>query len=446
MRIVERGGRARTRRHAHAASIGLAGLLLTVAAGTGLAATRAVVGGTIHPIVGSAIPDGVVLIEDDRITAVGARAAIDVPAGADVIDAAGLHVWPAMIDPHTVLGLTEIGSVRGTRDYDELGPVNPSATALHAIDPDGEILPVTRAGGVLLAGVVPRGGLVSGTVSAIALSGWTWEEMARNPAAALAIDWPSMRATAPWSRSEGDDDRTTWQDRLRELDDLLAEARAYAEARAADDPDREHDVQWEALVPVVEGRRPVFVAADTEAQIREAIAWTDRHDLRMVVISAAPGDRTTDAVHVAGLLAERGVVVVLEGFGVPQAALEPYDVGFDAAAVLHRAGVDVAFTVGSSYNVRNLPRHAARAVAFGLPRAAAERGLTLTAAEALGIDDRYGSIEVGKSATLLLVEGDLLETRSAVRAAFLDGDDVDLTSKHTRLYERYRSRPRLEDG
>jgi len=422
----------------------LAAITIVIGAVEVHAATRAVVGGTVHPIVAPAIPDGVVLVDGERITAVGGRDAIDVPADAEVIDASGLHVWPAMIDPHTVLGITEIGSVRGTRDYDELGPVNPSSTALHAIDPDGEIIPVTRAEGVLLAGVVPRGGLVSGTVAAVALSGWTWEEMARNPAAALAIDWPSMSSPAPWT--DPDDDRTTWQDRLRELDELLAEARAYAEARSADDPDRDHDVQWDALVPVVEGRRPVFIAADTEAQIREALAWTDRHDLRMVLVSAAPGDRTTDAVHVAGALAERGIPVVLEGYGVPYATSEPYDVGFTAGAVLHRAGVDVAFTVGSSYNVRNLPRHAARAVAFGLPRAAAERGLTLTAAEALGIDDRYGSIEAGKSATLLLVEGDLLETRSSVRAALLDGADVDLGSKHTRLYERYRSRPRPDEG
>lgn len=404
------------------------------------AVTRAVVGGTVHPITSPPIVDGVVLIEDDRIAGVGSRVAMPVPEGVEVIDASGLHVWPALIDPHTITGLIEIGSVRGTVDHAEEGAINPSALAAHAIDPDGEIIPVTRSGGVLLTGVLPTGGLVSGTAAAIALDGWTWEEMVRNPTAGLVVRWPSMSTPPPWT--EPDEARITWQDRLRELDELLAEARAYAEAQDAGVPDRDRDVQWEALVPVVRGERPMYVVAHTEAQIREAVTWTDRADLRMVLFADGPWSRTSDAIHVAGLLAERGIPVVMATKRIPIANHDPYDVPFAGPSILHRAGVDVAFATTSPYNARHLAHEAGRAVAYGLPREVAERGLTLIPARVLGIDDRYGSLEVGKSATLILVDGDLLETRTRVRGAILDGRDVDLQSKHTRLYERYRSRPR----
>lgn len=387
-------------------------------------------GARIHPITSPAIEVGTIVFDGDTITHVGAAADVPVPEDAIRIDGRGFDVWPGMIDVETVLGLVEVSSVRGTRDYAESGRINASVRAITAVNPASELIPVTRANGVLLAGVVPRSGLVSGMASAMALDGWTWEEMVRTHEAGLVIRWPDMRA----SRDPDPDTPRKWQRDIATLTELFEEASVYGDARALSASDRPADVEWEALLRVVRGAVPVWIVAAREAQIRAALAWTERVGVRMVLIDDGDAWRCADA------LAARDVPVATRTIRLPVRTYEPYDVRFRAPAVLHAAGVRLAFRTSSASNVRNLPHEAARAVAYGLPRAAAERALTLEAARLLGVDDAYGSLEAGKRAALLLVEGDLLDTRMQVRRAWLDGRELDLSTRHTRLWERYRGR------
>ena len=393
-------------------------------------------GGTVHPIAAAAIADGAVVFEGGVITAVGPASSMPAPAEATVIDATGLDVWPGMVDAQSYLGLADIWSVRGTLDRTESGQMNPNARAEVAINVSSLHIPVSRANGVLLAATAPGGSLVPGTAATIALDGWTWEEMVRHAPAGLVIEWPGM---APKARPrEGEekkkDEGPTWQDRVASLDEMVREARAYAEAIAQHGA-RDRDVRWEALIPVVRGEVPVWIVASDRAQILAALDWTEKQGLPMVLIDGGDGWLC------AAELAARHVPVVTETTRQPRHRYDPYDTPFAAPGVLAQEGVAVAFGSFSSADARRLPQEAARAMAYGLPRELAERGVTLTAAEVCGIADRYGSLEVGKSATLLLVHGDLLDTRMEVRRAFLDGRELSLESHHTELWKKWDARP-----
>jgi imidazolonepropionase-like amidohydrolase len=418
------------------------------ALGAAHAAPIAVTNAVIHPVAGPVIQGGVLVADGGRIVAVGPAGRVEVPAGATVVDAGGLGLWPGMIDALSYLGLSEVTSVRGTVDWTETGQINPNARAEVAINASSAHVPVTRANGVLLAATLPRGSLVPGTAAAIALDGWTWEEMVRLAPVGLVVEWPAM---GPAPRPDDDDDSPgrsppDWQERVAKLDAMLEEARAYVAAGSgADAPARGADVRWESLRGVITGETPVWVHAGNRGQIRAALDWVERNGLRMVLVDGTASG-AGDARHFAAELAERGIPVVEKTTRQPARRYEPYDSPFTAPGDLAAAGVEVAFGSWSSSNARNLPQEAARAVAFGMPREAGVRGVTLGAAVTLGIADRYGSLEPGKSATMILVEGDLLDVRMQVRRAWIDGREIDLETRHTELWKRWSSRPAPRTG
>ena len=423
---------------------GVAAFAAVLLAATAHAAPVAIVGGTIHPISGPAIERGVLVFDHGKIVAVGAEGAVSVPNNAERIDAGGLHVWPGMIDGYSTIGLREISSVRGTLDVTESGQINPNARAEVAVNVSSTHIPVTRANGVLLAATVPSGSMVPGSSAVIALDGWTFEEMVRKAPAGLVILWPDMGLKARAAESEGEKRKAGegWEERVARLDDMVAEARSYASARVSKSIPRDKDVRWESLQSVIDKKTRVWIAASTLPQIRAAIDWSAKHDLPMALIDSGDG-AVGDAWQMAAELAARKIPVVVQTTRMPRREYEPYDTPFSAPAKLHEAGVEIIFGSWGDANARNLPSEAARAVAYGLPREAAERALTLDVAQVFGIDDRYGSLEPGKSATVILVDGDLLETRMNVKRAFLDGRELDLSSRHTELWKKWSARPAL---
>ncbi len=204
-------------------------------------------------------------------------------------------------------------------------------------------------------------------------------------------------------------------------------------------PKHDFDPRLEALLPAIDGSIPVVVHAQRLAQIRDAMKWASEEKLRLVIWGGA------DAWRMADELAKAGVPVILESpLALPVREDDPYDAEFADAGVLDRAGVRVAFNDGGddASNVRNFPQLAAMAVAYGYPREKALAALTLEPARILGVDARIGSLEPGKDATLVLTDGDILDLRTHVVAAYIDGRALDLTDKQKRLYERYRNRPK----
>jgi hypothetical protein len=312
--------------------------------------------------------------------------------------------------------------------------MNPNARAEVALEASSWHYGTARACGVLLAATVPKGDLVPGTSAAIALDGWTSEEMVRRAPAGLVIAWPNRRGGNA-------DDVATHDAQVARLDDMIEQARAYLDAADVDAVPRDIDVRWESLRPVLVGETPVWISARTVHEIHAALDWTSRHDLRMVLVD---GDSRVcgDSHLCAKELAARDIPVIVKPTRRPPDRGRPYDESYAQAGVLHAAGVRVAVGTWSATMARRALEEAGQAAAFGLPRAAAERAVTLEAARILGIDDRYGSLEVGKSATLLIVSGDVLDVRGIVRRVWIDGHEIGLENRHTELRDRWSARPR----
>ena len=401
----------------------------------------AITNARIDPVSGPAIERGTIVIRDGRIETVAASAAV--PPGAKVIDASGCDVYPGWINARTTIGLTEPGA-RGYEDTVEMLDYNPQLRTVVAYHNDSEAIPVARANGVTTVAVFPSGGLLGGQVPVMNLDGWTWEESALQPMAGISFQFPAVGGGgrggpgAPGPAGQPPAERTYEElkkerdARLDALARLFDQARAYAKARAGE---RQQDWVLEALVPVVAGRLPLFTTAARAQDIRDAVAFAERAGVRIVICSGP------EAALVAPLLKEKNVPVVLGPIlTLPTREDQFHAASYQAAAELARAGVRFAFATGDNANVRQVPYQAAMSVAWGLPRDAAIRALTLDAATILGVADRVGSIEPGKVANLLVARGDPLEVRTEIAHVVINGQDVELENKHLALYERYLKR------
>jgi len=401
----------------------------------------AIVGATIHTVSGADIPKGTLVVRDGKIVSVSTGAA---PADVQAIDASGRHLYPSLFPPMTVLGLQEIDAVRATVDTSEIGDINPDARGSVAVNFDSELLPVARSGGVLVAGVTPIGGIISGSVTAMKMEGWTREDATLREPAAITVFWPTLVIDrSPTARRSVKSQEKKRDEAVAKLKNAFLDARAYARARGAESqagiPKHDTDAKLAALAPALEGRIPVVVAANELAQIRDALKWAKEEKLRLVIWGGA------DAWRMADELAKADVPVIVDSpLDLPRREDEAYDTQFSNAGKLAKAGVRVLFNEGggSATNVRNLPHDVATAVTFGFPREKAVAGMTLEPAKLLGVADRLGSLEAGKDATFILTDGDILDLRSRVVGAYLDGRALDLTDKQKRLYEKYRNRPK----
>ncbi len=421
-----------------AALAALARLAPKMTAGVKSRGVLAITNARIVPVSKPVIEKGTIVIRDGVIEAVGA--ALTVPAGAKVIDAAGADVYPGWINAKTTIGLAEPGP-RGYEDTTEMLDYNPQMRTVVAYHNDSEAIPVARANGVTTVAVFPNGGMLGGQVPVMNLDGWTWEESTLQPIAGITFQFPGVgggggRGGGGGAGGSGerayDDMKRDRDARLDALVRLFDQARAYAKAAG---PNRQVDWVLEALVPVVDRRVPLFTTAARAADIRDAVAFANRANVRIVICSGP------EAALVAPLLKANDVQVILGSIlTLPTREDLFHAASYQAAAELAKAGVKFAFATGDNANVRQLPYQAAISVAWGLSRDEAIRALTLSAAEILGVADRVGSIEPGKVANLVVAKGDPLEVRTQVTHVIINGQDVDLDNKHLALYERYLKR------
>ena len=398
----------------------------------------ALVGGTVHPVSGPAIENATILFEQGKITAIGTN--VTVPADAVRHDVSGKHVFPSMIELASSLGLTEIGSVSATRDYAELGDINPNVRAEVAINPDSELLPVTRAAGVGLAVSLPSSGLISGKGALIQLDGWTWEDMTKKAPVCMVLNWPRMtNFTSRFFRVSAEEQNRRRKEQLKTLSEAFREARAYKKAKEAAGqngvPFHATDARWEAMIPVLDGELPLWVNANEIKQILAAVDWAMRENVKIVIGGGADAHMVTD------LLKSKDIAVIVGGtLSLPSRRDEGFDTPFTLPLKLHQAGVKFAIAGGGSWNVRNLQHHAAKAASYGLPVEEAIKSITLYPAQILGVDDQFGSLETGKNASLIVTDGNPLELMTHVDMLFLDGREIDLKNKHKSLYEKYREK------
>ncbi len=404
----------------------------------------AITNATIHPVSGPVIDKGFVLFDKGLITEVGpmgeGRAFI---ATTRIIDAKGLHVYPGLIAAVSQIGLREIESVRPSNDINEVGEATPEACAASAVNPDSTLFPVTRANGVLAAGIFPVGGLIPGRASVIRFEGWTPAEMTVKEDAGLVISWPQMRTvTAWWMDKSEDDQRKDIAKSLARLRDIVGTARAYlAQKDGPEGGALPLDLRWEAMRGSF-GRTgkpaatPVFVEAQEYDQITAAVAFCLEHGMRPVIV----GGR--DAPLCAPLLKKHDVpVIVLGTHQMPRRDDSAFDEPFTLPARLAAAGIRFCMASGEETpHERNLPYNAGRAVGYGLDHDSGLKAITLWPAQILGVGEVLGSLEVGKEATLIVADGDPFEVSTGTRMAFIQGKAIDLANKQSALAEKYREK------
>jgi imidazolonepropionase-like amidohydrolase len=392
----------------------------------------AIVGATLHPVVGADLEGGILLVQDGRIAALGEDLAI--PASAIVVDATGQHVWPGMIALGTSLGLREIGSVRGSIDTFESGGNQPDLRVASSIHADSAHIPVTRSNGITRAQVVPGGrGPMLGQSALVRLEGDTWEEL-------LVLDRDMLHVRFPRTANDAEEKaKKESQEDIDELRELLREAREYdrlrAEASEAGVESPPWDPRLEALAPFARGEKPVALHADNAQTILYALRLAEEEQLDAVLYGAREGWKVAEAIRAAGVPVVVGPVLAL-----PMDRFDPYDAAYANVAVLVRAGIRCAIMAEDDDNTRNLPFHAGTAVAYGLPREEALRAITIEPARIVGLDEELGSLTPGKQADLVITDGDLLEPTTRVMRVLVAGREQDLSNRQTRLYERYRER------
>ena len=423
-----------------AALLAAAAPALNAQSATGLAVSArgwAIRNATIVPVTGPRIEHGTVVIRSGRIEAAGADAAPQ--AGDSVLDGTGLFVYPGMIDAGSRLGLTEIESVPGGEDQQELGEFNPQDAALTAVNPNSEVIPVTRSNGVTTAITSPRGGLVSGQAVLMDLLGWTPQEMAVRAPAAMVMTYPRTGGGGRFRRAQQNEaDQTNRQ--VLALKAFLGDAKAYADIKArlagGAPGTQKTNLAMEAMVPVMRGEEPAIFDVETAEQIRGVLALADSFALKVILRGAHEAWRLADT------LAARHVPVIVGPTTTDVGPDEPYDEIFANAGVLAKAGVTVAFQTNDARDSRSLPYNAALAEAYGLSADDALKAVTINAARIFGVADRLGSIEPGKEATLIVTDGDPLDARVGPRYVFIRGELVPFNDRHTRLYEEFRARPK----
>jgi hypothetical protein len=302
-----------------------------------------------------------------------------------------------------------------------------------AYQSDSDAIPVARVEGVTSAAIYMSGGVITGEVPLMNLDGWTWEENQIRPAAGLGMSFPGGggggRGGGGGGRGGGAGGDQASQ--LAELDRLLRAAKAYGA-----NPNRQMDWSLEPFLPILRKEQALYISAGTETAVRDAIGWAERQDVSVVIRTSAMA-----AVATASLLKAKNVPVVLNDImSLPQGEDVFHAANYQAAGELSKAGVTFAFSSGGYDGVRLIPFQAAMSVAWGLNRDEAIKALTINAAKIYGADKVVGSIEPGKLANLIVVNGDPLEIRSRIRNVIIAGRDVPLESKHTELFRRYMGR------
>ena len=397
---------------------------------------------TIHVGNGKVIENGTIKIRDGKIEAVGTD--IAVPAEGDIVDAKGKHVYPGLILPTSNLGLIEISAVRATSDVREMGELNPNVRSIVAYNTDSKVINTLRSNGVLSANIIPQGSLLAGSSSVVQLDAWNWEDAAYGMDAGMHLYMPAMLTRPRFGGGGGGGPQQPPSDPVQEgiekiegIKSFFREAKAYL----AEPAHAEINLKFEATRSLFGKKQKLYAHANTVRQILLALDFVKEFNFDLVIVGGS------DSWQVADLLKKHNVSVILQQpHSLPTLKDDDVDQPYKTAALLQKAGVLFAISDDDSQTRgRNLPFNAGTAVAYGLSKEEALSAITLNAAKIMGIEDKAGSIEIGKDANIVISDGDILDMRTSnVTAAFIQGRKIDLTDKQKLLNEKYEEKYELK--
>jgi imidazolonepropionase-like amidohydrolase len=402
--------------------------------------TIAITGGRVLTISHGVIQNGTVLVENGKIAAVGQD--VKVPRGAQIIDARGKVVMPGMFDAGDKLGTVEIPALQITVDSTEYTePLQPQLRVLDALNPGSENILVSRAAGITNALSTPAdGNLIGGQSAAIQLDGDTVDAMVVKSPAALHISLGEQSKATYGQKNRAPETRMGEIAMLRQgflkAQHYKQVQDAYTQKQSGEKPSAPpaRDLQMDAMVAALEGKIPVVAHAERVSDMESALRLSDEFHFRLILADAAAAWR------IAGQLAEHKIPVIVGPILEEPGRMETVDVRLDNAARLYKAGVPIAIQTSADNEVRNLPFEVEYAISYGLPEEAALAAVTLNPARFFGVDNRLGSIDEGKDANLVVLDGTPFRVKTHVVTELIDGKVVDLSNHQTRLYDFYKKK------
>ena len=354
-----------------------------------------------------------------------------------VIDISGKHVYPALINTNNVLGLHDAEAVRATVDFYEVGQLNPHIRALIAYNTDNLIVPTVKTNGVLYTQVTPRGGLISGSSSLLALEGWNWEDAVLKADDGIHVNFPRMSAVR-WSEEEGVSRSVNkkYQEEMGQLEKFFADAKAYCSSTQQ----VEKDIRFEAMRAVLNGKANLYLHADKAKDLIAAINFALKFGIAKPVLVGAK-----DAAQITGLLKLYRVPVMFNRVNdLPDNPDDPVDLIYRTPFLLQQDSILFCLQLEGDMEAmqsRNLAFNAGAAAAYGLSKEQALAAITANAAKILGVENILGTLEEGKLASIVVSEGDILDMKTNnVILAFIAGKQVDLKNKQTELYVKYKTK------
>ena len=398
--------------------------------------TILILGAKAHLGNGNVIENSLISIIDGKIATISAAAGIK-PAKHDVvIDATGKHVYPGFIAPNSTLGLVEIDAVRASDDESEIGEFNPHVRSIIAYNSESKLVETTRPNGVLIAQITPRGGRIPGSSSIVQLDAWTWEDATIKANDGIHLNWPKSYSRAGWwAEPGGIEINKNYEPQTQSIQEYFDTAFAYLGSK-----NTKKDLPYEAMNGLQSGEKTLFINANGEKEIIDAVLFKKKNNIKNMTIVGG-----YYAFRVAPLLKENNVSVLLKRVhDMPLLEDEDVNLPYKNAKFLVDAGILVGLENAGDMErmqTRNLPFYAGTCAAWGLSKEQALQLISGNTAKILGIDQQYGTLEAGKSATLFISEGDALDMKSnLISLAFIDGRNISLESHHTELYKRYKEK------
>ncbi len=387
-------------------------------------------GATAHIGDGTVIDNSVIVFENGSITAIGDSGT---PSKGRVIDATGKHVYPGFIAPAKSLGLIEVNQVRASNDEDEIGEFIPNVRSLIAYNAESKVVESMRPNGVLIGQATPQGGRISGTSSIVQFDAWNWEDAAVKVDDGVHMNWPGSYSRGRWwlGESRGWKPNKDYSKDLEEIKQYLRNSKAYNTAG-----DTSKNEGFEAMKGLFDGSKKLYIYTQGEKEMIDAVTLTKGEGVKDVVIVGG-----YEAYKIIPFLKQHNIpVLVRQTHSLPMRADDDYDLPYKLPKILVDGGLLVGLQNASmsNFQTRNLPFYAGQLVGQGMDKETALKLISGNTAKILGIDNKYGTLEVGKSATLFISEGDALDMRTnIVSHAFIDGRELSLETHQTELWKRY---------